>query len=178
MDATGRAFSSRTALFEQDDHSDELISKSTWSLKISGLVCGVLLVLGRSASYGNVTWTPVYHAPSSPLVVLIVEKPSKAPAPARVGRSQLGTAFRVAPCPIASRAFIVGDELVDIPIGFNHLSLVIDGRKRVIFVGQETLWTPENTQWRLRRAPYAPLRCLARVCAALRAARPAVEPLV
>src|SRR5438552_18523701 len=67
--------------YEQDGESDQLISKSTWSLKISGLVCGVLLVLGRSASYGNVTWTPVYHAPSSPLVVLIVEKPSKALAP-------------------------------------------------------------------------------------------------
>ena len=51
------------------DESEDLISKSTWPLKLSGLVFAGLLVIGRSASYGNVTWTPAYHAASSPLVV-------------------------------------------------------------------------------------------------------------
>ena len=51
------------------DSAEALISKSTWPLKVSGLVFAGLLVLGRSASYGNVTWTPTYHGPGSPLIV-------------------------------------------------------------------------------------------------------------
>src|SRR2546423_55665 len=51
------------------DSAEVLISKSTWPLKVSGLVFAGLLVLGRSASYGNVTWTPTYHGPGSPLIV-------------------------------------------------------------------------------------------------------------
>jgi len=51
----------RRMAYEQDGESDQLISKATWSLKLSGLVCGVLLVLGRSASSGNVVWNPTFH---------------------------------------------------------------------------------------------------------------------
>jgi len=53
--------------------SEVLISKSTWPLKLSGFVFAGLLIVGRSASYGDVTWTPTYHAASSPLQVLIVQ---------------------------------------------------------------------------------------------------------
>ncbi|HYS00760.1 MAG TPA: hypothetical protein VET82_00245, partial [Candidatus Eisenbacteria bacterium] len=60
----------RTARYESDDEDDELISRSTWSLKLSGLVFGVLLVIGRSASYGNITWTPAFHHAGSPLTVV------------------------------------------------------------------------------------------------------------
>ena len=52
-----------------EDDSDALISKSTWPLKLSGLVFAGLLLIGRSASYGNVTWTPTYHPAASPLIV-------------------------------------------------------------------------------------------------------------
>src|SRR2546428_3083798 len=48
----------RAAKYETDDETDVLISRSTWSLKLSGLIAGVLLVIGRSASYGNITWSP------------------------------------------------------------------------------------------------------------------------
>src|SRR6202158_4540715 len=61
------------------DDSEDLISKSTWPLKLSGLVFAGLLVIGRSASYGNVTWTPAYHAASTPLTVQLAG--SQKPAP-------------------------------------------------------------------------------------------------
>src|SRR6202011_4773124 len=62
-----------------EDESDVLISKATWTLKLSGLVFAGLLVIGRSASYGNVTWTPAYHAASTPLIVQLAG--SQKPAP-------------------------------------------------------------------------------------------------
>jgi hypothetical protein len=62
-----------------DDESEVLISRSSWPLKLSGIAFGVLLVLGRSASYGNITWTPTYHSAGSPLIVLINSKPSPSP---------------------------------------------------------------------------------------------------
>jgi len=65
----------------QDDDSEALISKSTWSLKISGLVFAGLLVLGRSASYGQITWTPTFHQAGSPLVVTISTAPRPVPPP-------------------------------------------------------------------------------------------------
>jgi hypothetical protein len=64
-----------------ETESEALISKATWSLKLSGLVCGVLLVIGRSASYGNVTWNPTYHAASAPLVVVMHTQSSQHPTP-------------------------------------------------------------------------------------------------
>src|SRR5579864_9142009 len=65
--------------YSRDDDGDELIARSSWSLRFSGIIAGVLLVIGRSASYGNITWTPFYHQVSSPLVV--IEMASKHPAP-------------------------------------------------------------------------------------------------
>src|ERR1700719_176942 len=74
----------RNPVYSPDD-SDVLISKSTWPLKLSGLVFAGLLVIGRSASYGNVTWTPAYHAPSSPLVVLVAGSQKPAPVVPKLG---------------------------------------------------------------------------------------------
>ncbi len=54
----------------EDDDSEPLITKATWPLKVSGLLFAGMLVLGRSASYGNITWTPAHHAATSPLVVV------------------------------------------------------------------------------------------------------------
>ncbi|HEY8677310.1 MAG TPA: hypothetical protein VIN39_01595, partial [Candidatus Dormibacteraeota bacterium] len=71
----------RTANYELDDESEALISRSTWSLKLSGLIAGVLLVIGRSASYGNITWTPAFHSASAPLTVIFSTSKSPAPAP-------------------------------------------------------------------------------------------------
>src|ERR1700736_4270754 len=68
-----------------EDESDVLISKATWTLKLSGLVFAGLLVIGRSASYGNVTWTPAYHAASSPLVVLVAGSQKPAPVVPKLG---------------------------------------------------------------------------------------------
>ena len=67
------------------DESEALISKSTWPLKLSGLVFAGLLVMGRSASYGNVTWTPAYHAASSPLVVQLAGSQKPAPVVPKLG---------------------------------------------------------------------------------------------
>src|ERR1700687_5696129 len=67
------------------DDSEDLISKSTWPLKLSGLVFAGLLVIGRSASYGNVTWTPAYHAASSPLVVQLAGSEKPAPFVPKLG---------------------------------------------------------------------------------------------
>src|ERR1700682_2980354 len=64
-----------------DGELEVLISKSTWSLKLSGLIFAGLLVVGRSASYGNVTWTPTFHAAGSPLIVQASGHPAPAPAP-------------------------------------------------------------------------------------------------
>src|SRR4029077_4013990 len=61
------------------DDSEVLISKSTWTLKLSGLVFAGLLVIGRSASYGNLSWTPTFHPADSPLVVELAG--SRQPAP-------------------------------------------------------------------------------------------------
>src|SRR5438552_1408991 len=71
------SFASNRAIYDAVD-SEALISKSTWSLKLSGLVFAGLLVLGRSASYGNVTWTPTLHPASLPLTVIHSQR---APAP-------------------------------------------------------------------------------------------------
>src|SRR2546429_1510679 len=67
--------------YEQDGESDQLISKATWSLKVSGLVCGVLLVLGRSASSGNVVWNPTFHQSSAPLTVIVKNQVPSHPLP-------------------------------------------------------------------------------------------------
>ena len=61
------------AVLTSDD--DVLISKATWPLRLSGLVFAGLLIIGRSASYGNVTWTPTYHPTASPLVVIHSGRP-------------------------------------------------------------------------------------------------------
>src|SRR2546421_6142081 len=53
-----------------DDDGEVLLSKSTWSLKLSGLIFAGLLVLGRSASYGNVTWTATFHPAATPLTII------------------------------------------------------------------------------------------------------------
>ena len=76
---TASVISPRNAAYLSDD-SEVLISKSTWTLKLSGLLFAGLLVIGRSASYGNLTWTPTFHAADSPLVVQLAA--SKKPAPA------------------------------------------------------------------------------------------------
>ncbi|MEO6797934.1 MAG: hypothetical protein ABI401_05315, partial [Candidatus Dormibacter sp.] len=72
----------RTANYDVDDETDGLISRSTWSLKLSGLIAGVLLVIGRSASYGNITWAPAYHQASAPLMVIINTNAPAKPLPA------------------------------------------------------------------------------------------------
>src|SRR5437868_7093020 len=59
--------------------SEQLISKSTWPLKLSGFVFAGLLVVGRSASYGDVTWTPTFH-PASPLQVITMTNSKPAPS--------------------------------------------------------------------------------------------------
>src|SRR6202035_649458 len=66
-----------------EDESDVLISKATWTLKLSGLVFAGLLVIGRSASYGNVTWTPTFHPADAPLIVLSTSHGSPLPAPTK-----------------------------------------------------------------------------------------------
>ncbi|TMF23521.1 MAG: hypothetical protein E6I31_05380, partial [Chloroflexi bacterium] len=71
----------RRMAYEQDGESDQLISKATWSLKLSGLVCGVLLVLGRSASSGNVVWNPTFHQSSAPLTVIVKNQVPSHPLP-------------------------------------------------------------------------------------------------
>src|SRR5437899_3679588 len=68
------------SIYAYEDESDALISKSTWPLKLSGLVFAGLLLIGRSASYGNVTWTPTYHSAFSPLIVQTGGQPRPAPA--------------------------------------------------------------------------------------------------
>src|SRR6202022_2049311 len=60
--------------------TEDLYSRSTWSLKLSGLVFAGLLILGRTATYGNVTWIATYHPASSPLQVLEVVSPNGLPA--------------------------------------------------------------------------------------------------
>ena len=75
---TSSVASPRNAAYFSGD-SEVLISKSTWPLKLSGLLFAGLLVIGRSASYGNVTWTPTFHEASSPLVVELAA--SRKPAP-------------------------------------------------------------------------------------------------
>ena len=62
----------------EDADSDDLISRRTWPLKVSGLVFAGLLVVGRTASIGDITWTPVVHA-ASPLVVVDLHPRPQAP---------------------------------------------------------------------------------------------------
>src|SRR5207245_11194265 len=64
-----------------EDGSEVLISKATWSLKLSGMLFAGLLILGRSASYGNVTWTPTLHPAGSPLIVTINSHSTPKPVP-------------------------------------------------------------------------------------------------
>ncbi|HYM50919.1 MAG TPA: hypothetical protein VET65_10175, partial [Candidatus Limnocylindrales bacterium] len=66
----------RRNTYSRDDDGEELISKSTWSMRLSGIIAGVLLVIGRSASYGNITWQPAYHPATSGLVVIVKAAPS------------------------------------------------------------------------------------------------------
>src|ERR1700738_3279283 len=62
------------------DDSEVLISKATWTLKLSGLVFAGLLIVGRSASYGNITWSPAHHSAASPLVVEVAHRNAPAPS--------------------------------------------------------------------------------------------------
>jgi len=93
-----------------DDDSEVLISRSTWSLKLSGLLFAGLLVIGRTASYGNVTWTPTFHPASSPLEVVTSGRTPSAPA---VPKSSGTTDFLAAVKRSASEevvAFNAGDS--------------------------------------------------------------------
>src|SRR5229473_4757329 len=72
---------SRYSIYDDEDSDEVLVSRSTWPLKLSGLVFAGLLIVGRSATYGNVTWTPAYHAANSPLLV-VATRPLSAPKPA------------------------------------------------------------------------------------------------
>src|SRR6202043_967132 len=74
------ATTARNPVYSPDD-ADVLISKSSWPLKLSGVVFAGLLVIGRSASYGNITWTPTFHQANTPLTVLVNSAPKPAPAP-------------------------------------------------------------------------------------------------
>src|SRR5258708_21341355 len=67
------------------DDSEVLISKATWTLKVAGVVFAGLLVIGRSASYGNVSWTPTYHAASSPLIVQLAGSQKPSPVVPKMG---------------------------------------------------------------------------------------------
>src|SRR5947208_875102 len=67
--ATGRLFL-RGLAYLRDDGSEELISKSTWALKATGLLFGALLVVGRTASAGNIVWNPTHHSATTPLLVI------------------------------------------------------------------------------------------------------------
>src|ERR1700674_6035268 len=71
-----------------EDESDVLISKATWTLKLSGLVFAGLLVIGRSASYGNVTWTPTFHPANSPLIVQLDGSRKPAPVVPKLGSGE------------------------------------------------------------------------------------------
>lgn len=65
----------------EDDDSEELVSKATWPLKLSGLLFAGMLVLGRSATYGNITWAPAHHGASAPLVVVVHATDPSTPGP-------------------------------------------------------------------------------------------------
>ncbi|TMF84638.1 MAG: hypothetical protein E6I07_12295, partial [Chloroflexi bacterium] len=69
-----------------EDDTEALISKSTWSLKLSGLIFAGLLIIGRSASYGNIQWTPTFHPAGTPLTVIETTRPST-PNPAQVPKT-------------------------------------------------------------------------------------------
>src|SRR5881227_1135402 len=60
----------RGRAYLRDDGSEELISKSTWALKATGLLFGALLVVGRTASAGNIVWNPTHHSATTPLLVI------------------------------------------------------------------------------------------------------------
>src|SRR5712671_5150291 len=63
------------------DDGEVLISRSTWSLRLSGLLFAGLLVVGRAASGGQIVWLPAYHANPTPLIVVInTSKPATPPA--------------------------------------------------------------------------------------------------
>src|SRR2546429_209223 len=60
----------RGRAYLRDDGSEELFSKSTWALKATGLLFGALLVVGRTASAGNIVWNPTHHSATTPLLVI------------------------------------------------------------------------------------------------------------
>jgi hypothetical protein len=66
----------------EDDGSEDLISRSSWPLRLSGVVFAGLLIVGRSATYGNLTWTPSYHSAPSPLVVVATQQRTQGQPPA------------------------------------------------------------------------------------------------
>ena len=63
------------------DDGEVLISRSSWPLRLSGLLFAGLLVVGRAASGGQIVWLPAYHADPTPLIVVINQpKPGTPPA--------------------------------------------------------------------------------------------------
>src|SRR3989454_10483334 len=53
------------------DDGEVLISRSSWPLRLSGLLFAGLLVVGRAASGGQIVWLPAYHANPTPLIGVI-----------------------------------------------------------------------------------------------------------
>jgi len=79
--ATHTAFL-RQGSYVEDDDAQTLVSKSSWTLKATGILFGALLLAGRTASSGAIVWTPTYHPASTPLNV-IATPASKSGAPSR-----------------------------------------------------------------------------------------------
>src|SRR5437879_11572627 len=67
------------------DDGEVLISRSSWPLRLSGLLFAGLLVVGRAASGGQIVWLPAYHANPTPLIVIINN--SKPPAPPAIPKT-------------------------------------------------------------------------------------------
>src|SRR2546427_340431 len=78
------------------DDGEVLISRSSWPLRLSGLLFAGLLVVGRAASGGQIVWLPAYHANPTPLIVVINQpKPGTPATPAAPGgRPQRNRVFR------------------------------------------------------------------------------------
>src|SRR5256712_1353952 len=62
------------------DDGEVLISRSSWPLRLSGLLFAGLLVVGRAASGGQIVWLPAYHANPTPLIVVINQPKPGTPA--------------------------------------------------------------------------------------------------
>src|ERR1700730_13744319 len=63
------------------DDGEVLISRSSWPLRLSGLLFAGLLVVGRAASGGQIVWLPAFHANPTPLIVVINQtKPGTPPS--------------------------------------------------------------------------------------------------